>query len=274
MRYGIVVANVGTYADGHAVIELAAAAAASGWEALFMWDHLGFVWNGPSADPWPVLAAVSVSTPSLLLGTAVTPVARYRPQALAQTVSTLHSLNRGRVVLGVGLGGVPGEFAAFGEDSGSRRRGAILDEGLEVMTSLWSGKEVTYHGQYFEVDAVTFAPVPRPAVPIWVGGNSPGSLRRAARCQGWVADSTDALEMTMSPVEFGRLLTAVTSSRPAAESFDAVVMGYSTSSDAGLHQAYADQGATWWLESIHDIRGTKEEMLGRIVAGPAATARP
>jgi alkanesulfonate monooxygenase SsuD/methylene tetrahydromethanopterin reductase-like flavin-dependent oxidoreductase (luciferase family) len=274
MRYGVVVANVGTYADARAVIELATTAEKNSWDGLFMWDHLGFVWNGASADPWPVLAAVAASTESLTLGTAVTPVPRYRPQALAQTASTLHTLNRGRVILGVGLGGVPGEFAAFGEDSGSAHRAAVLDEGLEVISSLWTGEEVTFHGHHFDVDAVTFAPVPRPPIPIWVGGNSPGSLRRASRWDGWLADSTDALEMTMSPAEFGRLLSLVTSQRPSDGDCEAVVMGYSTSEDSALHQSYEDQGATWWLESLHDIRGPKEEMLDRIAAGPTATGRP
>jgi alkanesulfonate monooxygenase SsuD/methylene tetrahydromethanopterin reductase-like flavin-dependent oxidoreductase (luciferase family) len=274
MRFGIVVANVGTYADANAVMDLAAAAAASGWEALLMWDHLGFVWDGASADPWLVLAAVAASTDSLLLGTAVTPVARYRPQALAQTVSTLHTLNRGNVILGVGLGGVTGEFAAFGEDSSPARRAAVLDEGLEVISSLWTGKELTYRGQHFQVDGVTFAPLPSPAVPIWVGGNSAGSLRRASHWNGWVADSTDALEMTMSPAEFGRLLSVISAQRPTEDGFEAVVMGYSTPSDAALHRSYDEQGATWWLEAIHDIRGTKEEMLERVLAGPAVTAPP
>ncbi len=274
MRFGIVVANVGTYADAKAVMDLAAAAAGSGWEALLMWDHLGFVWDGPSADPWLLLAAVAASTDSLLLGTAVTPVARYRPQALAQTVSTLHTLNRGNVILGVGLGGVAGEFAAFGEDSSPARRAAVLDEGLEVISSLWTGKELTYRGQHFQVDGVTFAPLPSPAVPIWVGGNSAASLRRASRWNGWVADSTDALEMTMSAAEFGRLLSVIRAQRPAEGGFEAVVMGYSTPEDASLHRSYEEQGATWWLEAIHDIRGTKEEMLERVLAGPAVTAPP
>jgi alkanesulfonate monooxygenase SsuD/methylene tetrahydromethanopterin reductase-like flavin-dependent oxidoreductase (luciferase family) len=185
----------------------------------------------------------------------------------------LHTLNHGRVVLGVGLGGVPGEVAAFGDDSGLAPRAAVLDEALEVISSLWTGEELTYHGQHFKVDGVAFAPVPRPPIPIWVGGNSPGSLRRAARWDGWLADSTDALEMTMSPSEFGRLRASVIARRDLGGDFDAVVMGYSSSEDSALHRSYEEQGATWWLEAVHDIRGPKDEMLDRILAGPTSIDR-
>ncbi len=67
MRYGIVTANLGDYADPHAALRLAQAAEAAGWEAFFVWDHLGFVWGPPSCDPWVILSAVAASTTQLKL---------------------------------------------------------------------------------------------------------------------------------------------------------------------------------------------------------------
>ena len=105
MRQGLCVANIGSYADPRTVVALGQEAEAAGWEALLLWDHLGFVWGPPSADPWTTLAAVAATTERVRLGTAVTPVARRRIQVLANQVATLDVLSGGRVVFGAGLGG-------------------------------------------------------------------------------------------------------------------------------------------------------------------------
>jgi hypothetical protein len=47
-----------------------------------------------------------------------------------------------------------------------------------------------------------------------------------------------------------------------------VVMGYSQPGESALHRAYADAGATWWLEALHDLRFTLEESLARVTSGP------
>src|SRR5918999_3313016 len=84
VRYAICVANIGTYSDPRVTARLAATAEEAGWDAVFVWDHLAFVWGPPAADPWITLAAVAGSTSRVRIGPAVTPVARRRPQVLAQ----------------------------------------------------------------------------------------------------------------------------------------------------------------------------------------------
>src|SRR2546421_11222643 len=125
MRYGLCVANIGTYADPLAAARLAAAAEAAGWEAFFVWDHLGFVWDGDAGDPWMVLTAVAGATSTLLLGTAVTPVPRRRLQVLASQVATLDLISGGRTIFGAGTGGVAREFSAFGGPADGRLRAAM-----------------------------------------------------------------------------------------------------------------------------------------------------
>lgn len=83
MRYGIDIATLGECAEPGRVVELAQAAEAAGWEAVFVWDHLAFAWGAPSADPWVVLAAAAQATTSVRRGTAVTPLPRRRPVVLA-----------------------------------------------------------------------------------------------------------------------------------------------------------------------------------------------
>ena len=86
MRYGIVTANLGDYADPRVVVRLARATEAAGWEAFFVWDHLGFVRGVPLGDPWVILSAVAASTTDLMLGLAATPLARRRrPQVVAKS---------------------------------------------------------------------------------------------------------------------------------------------------------------------------------------------
>ena len=85
MRHGLFISNIDSYADPNVTVELARAGEAAGWEALILWDHLGFVWGHPAADPWTVLAAVGASTSRLILGTSVTPLPRRRPHVLARS---------------------------------------------------------------------------------------------------------------------------------------------------------------------------------------------
>ncbi len=273
MRYGIVAANLGDYADPRQAVRLARTAEDAGWEGFFVWDHLGFVWGAPSGDPWVILSAVAASTRRLRLGTDVSPLARRRPQVVANTLATLDLLSGGRAVFGAGLGGVPREFAAFGDPGEAKVRAAMLDEGLMVLDRLLSGEEVTYRGGYYTVEGITLSPLPaqRPRVPFWIGGEAPPALRRAARWDGWLASATrldGIIGMSKSPEQIGAMVEYILRHRTADAPFEVAVDGYSEPGDATLPRAYARAGATWWLESIHGRRGTPDEMLARVEAGP------
>jgi probable F420-dependent oxidoreductase len=264
VRYGICVANIGSYADPRVTVKLARVAEKAGWDGLFIWDHLAFVWGPPSADPWVVLAAVAVETERIRLGTAVTPVARRRPQVLAQQVATLDLLSGGRVIFGAGLGGSRSEFSKFGEPDDDRVRARMLDEGLDLLRRLWSGEEVTHRGEHFTVDGVTLAPTPeQERLPIWIGGNRPPSVARAARWDGWIPDSADPTGMTLSPDDVRAGIAAI----GRDDGFDVAVLGDRRNADP---TGYGAAGATWWLENVHDMRGTPEEVLELVGAGPPA----
>lgn len=251
MRYGICVSNIDSYSDVRAVAELAEAAEEAEWEGLFVWDHLAFVWGKPSADPWVVLTACAVATSRILLGTAVTPVPRRRVQNLAHAVASLDRLSGGRMVFGAGLGGNRGEFERFGEDFSRARRLELLDEGLAALRRWWDGEEVA---------GVTLRPLPVGRVPIWIGGNRDDLLARAARFDGWIANSAGPEGVRLSPEEI-----ATAAARVGGE----VVVLNGASGSASPSQ-YEAAGATWWLENLHDWRGPVEEMLALVQAGPPA----
>lgn len=266
MRYALNVANIGTYSDPRVTADLARSAEASGWDGVFVWDHLGFVWGQPAADPWVTLAAVAATTSRVRIGPAVTPVARRRPQVLAHQVATLDVLSAGRVVFGAGLGGSESEFGRFGEPVDARVRAEKLDEGLDVLRRLWSGEEVSHRGAHYVVDGVKLAPRPVQArVPIWIGGNRPASLRRAARWDGWLADSADPTGTTVSPDDLRRGLETISTARSTDEPFDVAVLGRSDRSEPS---SYAEAGATWWVENVHDRRGSLDEMRAVVEGGP------
>ena len=271
MHYGIDVVTLGDYANPRSVVRLAQAAEAAGWEGIFVWDHLAFAWGVPSGDPWVILAAVAQATTRVKIGTAVTPLPRRRPHILANTVATLDQLSEGRVIFGAGLGGVPQEFTAFGQQDDARVRAERLDEGLDLLNRLWAGEQVTHRGVYYTVEDVTLAPLPvqTPRVSIWIGGESRPALRRAARWDGWViGGDNEKGEMVTTPEQVAEQLAYVQQHRSASLPFDVALTGCSTPSGQTLVREFAAAGVTWWLESLHGFRGTFDELLARVIAGP------
>ncbi len=108
------------------------------------------------------------------------------PLVAAKQWMTLDALSGGRAILGVGAGHVEGEFAALGVDHA--RRGALLDESIDVVRTAFDGEFSSHAGDAWAYDEMGLAPRPvQDRLPIWVGGSSPAALRRAAeRGDGWL----------------------------------------------------------------------------------------
>jgi len=271
MHYGIEVVTLGDYADPRLVVQLAQAAEAAGWEGVFIWDHLGFTWGAPSGDPWVILAAVAQATRRLKLGTAVMPIPRRRPFVVANAVATLDLLSEGRVIFGAGLGGMPEEFSAFGEPAGTRERAGRLDEGLDILSRLWAGEKVDHQGQYYTVNGVTLAPLPRqqPHPPIWIGGESRPAMRRAARWDGWIIGGVNEQgQITKTPAQLAGQVAYIRQHRAKPGPFEVAMSGYSNPGESSLPREFEAAGLTWWLESLHGFRGDFAELRARVMAGP------
>lgn len=271
MRYGIDICTLGEFAEPARVVEFAQAAEAAGWDAVFVWDHLAFAWGVPSADPWVLLAAAAQATARIRVGTAVTPLPRRRPAVVANAAATLDRLSGGRAVLGVGAGGVPAEFAAFGEPDEARVRAGKLDEALDVIAALWEGQPVSHTGEHYTVDGVTLAPLPvqRPRVPIWVGGHSRAAQRRAARWDGWIiSGDNERGEMTLAPESLADDLVYIGRRRARDMPFEVAMTGVSAGPDDAVFARYEAVGVTWWLEHLHGQRAPLAQLLSRVEAGP------
>jgi hypothetical protein len=74
--------------------------------------------------------------------------------------------------------------------------------------------------------------------------------------------------MSKSPERVAEMVAEIRRYRTTEAPFEVAVDGYSESGERALPRAYAAAGATWWLESIHDVRGPLDEMMERVEAGP------
>ncbi len=176
MRFGISFSTIGPYSDVRVIGDLAREAEDAGWDGCFVWDHIQAGWLETVADPWITLTAIALATRRIRVGTLVTPLYRRHPWKLARETVTLDHLSRGRMILGVGLGSdLFGEISAFGGPLDDRVRAQMLDEGLAVLTGLWSGEPFSFSGAHFKINDTCFipAPVQLPRIPIWVAGTWP-----------------------------------------------------------------------------------------------------
>lgn len=248
-------------ADPELVLGAARDAQDAGFDSAWTGDSL---LARPRFEPLTTLAAVSTAAPRLELGTAVLlPLLRH-PLTLAHTAATLDRLSRGRLILGVGVGGdVPGthaELAAVGVAS-TRRVAGMLEE-VEHCRRLWRG----------EADGVEL--LPRPVSPggprLWLGGNGPRMLRLAGRLfDGWMpfsptpGDYAAARAVVMAEaeragrdpaaVECAAYLTIAVDDRPgaAAEQLDRYMLAYYGAPGAVMagiqacHTGTVDSAAEW-----------------------------
>ena len=273
MQYGLDVATLGEGADPRRVVELALAAEEAGWDGFFLWDSWAFVDGTPSGDPWVMLAAIAQATTQLRLGTLIIPLARRRPQVVANMLATLDLLSNGRMIFGAGLGGDPHEFAAFGEPADGKTRAAMLDEGLELVARWLEGERVTHHGAHYTVNDVAMVPrgVQQPRMPIWIGAERGKALQRAARWDGWGIYTVDVNGDTVrDAASVAQSLATIRQHRAELgkdmQGYDVVVTGATQPGDSV--EEYRAVGATWWLETLHLMRLPFNELMVRVVAGP------
>jgi alkanesulfonate monooxygenase SsuD/methylene tetrahydromethanopterin reductase-like flavin-dependent oxidoreductase (luciferase family) len=274
MRFAIDIAPLGDLADPVEIVRLAKAAEAAGWDGLSIWDSMGVSMGTVAPDPFVTLAAVGAATERLRLILSVVALPRRRPQLVAQSAATLDRLSGGRLVLGVGAGGDPGDFDAFGEGAPLGERVARMDSDLAVLDP-WLRGEAAHEDRPGATDVrVGPDPVQKPRPPIWLGGMRPGALRRAARWEGWIgiAVSDDGAEMILAPEAFKEMVERVRAERVTLgrsdEPYDVAIFAFSDPADPGAPLAFAAAGATWWLESLSPMRGSIDGLLGIVEAGP------
>jgi alkanesulfonate monooxygenase SsuD/methylene tetrahydromethanopterin reductase-like flavin-dependent oxidoreductase (luciferase family) len=263
MKFSVTLGAAGEGRDPAALAGLARLAEESGWDALFLEDYLDYQGMGlPTYDTWACLAAVACATTRIRLGPTVTPVPRRRPWELAAQAVAVDHLSSGRLILGVGAGDAGDRgFAATGEPVEPATLAARLDEGLQIISALWSGAEVHHDGPHYRLEGLRSAatPVQSPRIPIWVGGDlrRPGVRRRLTEWDG----ACVYRDRPLTPEDVNEVLELVRTARGETTGFDVKVSG-----SPHLIKEFTAAGATWWGRWIPpaDIATTR----ATIAAGP------
>jgi len=238
MDIGYFGVNVGAFDNPDAIERLATTAEAVGFESLWTGEHVVLI--DPQQAPSPVpphspfldtiatLAFIAAKTEKIKIGSGIILLAQRDPIVLAKELAGIDVLSKGRLLFGLGVGYVEGEFEALGIPYAER--GPRVTEHIEVIRTLWTQDQPAFDGQFTSFSGIQSRPLPvqKPHPPIHVGGMSPPALRRAvAQGNGWYGffqdvDATAAqlrnLEETAKhvdrPTELGKLEISITPPGP------------------------------------------------------------
>lgn len=205
----------------------------------------------PWVDPLIGATAMAAVTSRIRFYTNVLKLGSRNPLLLARQVGSVANLSNNRFGFGVGIGWAPEEFEWCGQPYA--RRGARVDEMIEVIKLVLGGGMVEFHGEFYDFEPLQMSPAPGGPVPFYIGGHTEAALRRAARVgDGWTSAmmTFDELTATIGKLdalraEFGR----------SAEPFEIQAVCVDRGGRAG-YQDLADAGVTdaivvpWLLEGI------------------------
>ncbi|MFN0091630.1 MAG: LLM class flavin-dependent oxidoreductase [Acidimicrobiales bacterium] len=162
-----------------ATVEQAALADRLGLDMVWFTEH-HFVADGYLPAFQPVAGAVAAVTSRIRISNDVALLPLYHPIRLAEELAVLDQLSNGRMELGIGMGYVPSEFAAFGQSV--RNRVSLTEEGIEILRQAWGDGPVRVAGRRYRIDGVEVHPKPvQPGgPPLWIAAmKAPGALRAA-----------------------------------------------------------------------------------------------
>lgn len=157
------------------------------------------VYEAPMLEPFVLLAAIAARTERIKIAPLVTVVPFRHPAQLAKITASLDVISDGRFILGAGAGWSQAEIEMFGTDP--KRRGAQMEEGIDLVRALWSGQPVDCEGEFWTLRGVQVTPTPvqRPGPDVWLASFQPddattfsgamsGGQRRALERIGRIAD--------------------------------------------------------------------------------------
>src|SRR3990170_922247 len=180
VRFG---ANLAPHPDPAEQFALAERVEALGFDALWCGDHILF--NIPLYESLTLLSFYAAHTKRVRVGTCVYLLALRHPTVVAKITATLDALSGGRLIFGVGVGGeILKEFEACGIPH--TERGARVNEGIEVLRTLWTQAPASFSGRFVKFEGVSIDPKPAQpgGPPIWIGGGGGAAPQRGGRPGG------------------------------------------------------------------------------------------
>lgn len=203
MKLGIRIPGAGPWAGPDEISTVARRAEEMGFDSLWMTDHIAlptkidtpypyradgkFLWpsDTPYLDTLMALSWAAAATTRVTVGTSVL-ILPWRPIVhTAKALVSIDVLSKGRFVLGVGVGWMKEQFAFLGASFADR--GPRTNEAIRLLRHFWTEPEVDFHGEFHDYSGFRMYPKPvNGTIPVWTGGYSPASLRRAASvADGW-----------------------------------------------------------------------------------------
>src|SRR3954447_18899003 len=178
------------------LLRQARAAEEAGFEGIWISDHF-HPWNdeqGESAFVWSVIGALSQVTERVPVTTAVTcPTLRIHPAIMAQAAATSAALLPGRFRFGVGTGEALNEHILADHWPSADVRLEMLEEAIELIRELWSGRQVEHYGTHYAVENARIYTLPDELPPILVSGFGPKAVDLAGRVgDGYCVTMPDA----------------------------------------------------------------------------------
>ena len=196
MKIGLYGINLGVLADREAMLRVARTAEAANFESLWTGEHVVFVDpqqppsplvpDTPIADTVATLAFLAGATERVRLASGILLLPQRNPVVLAKELAGIDVLSGGRLILGIGVGSVEGEFDAIGVPF--RERGARGSEHIEVIRTLWTQEQPAFEGRFTSFSGIQSRPLPlqQPHPPIVIGGYSDAAHRRTiTQGDGW-----------------------------------------------------------------------------------------
>jgi F420-dependent oxidoreductase-like protein len=178
----------GAAAKWAAAVDIAVRAEELGYDSIWVYDHFHNV-PRPAHEAvfecWTTMAAISQRTSRVRLGQMVGCNSYRMPSVLAKITSTVDVISGGRLDWGIGAGWYENEYRGYGFDfPRPKDRIGMLRECVEIVRSMWTQPETSYHGEYYQLSRANCDPKPlqHPHPPIWIGGGGEQlTLRVVAR---------------------------------------------------------------------------------------------
>lgn len=218
MKYTVSVA-MGPIED---IIEIAKTAEEVGFDSIALPDSLFYMetqaadypytpdgsrmWNAetPWVDPLIAATAMGVATSTIRFYTNVLKLGSRNPLLLARQVGSVANLTGNRFGFGVGIGWAPEEFEWCGQPFA--KRGARVDEMIEVIKLVLAGGMVEFHGKFYDFERLQMSPAPTQPVPFYVGGHTEVALKRAAKISdGWTSAMMKCSELADTVTQLNTL---------------------------------------------------------------------
>jgi probable F420-dependent oxidoreductase len=192
MQLGIHLPHIGRKAGPDIIRRSAVQAEELGFADVWVSEHVILPKDAPYPpspffyEPILTLTWAAAATKRVRIGSSVMVLPMHHPVPIAKQFATLQCLSEGRVIFGIGVGWLEGEFAAMGVPF--RERGRRTDESIALIKALWNDDPVTFKTKHITAEITDMRMLPRPSapIPIWVGGSSDKALERAVKlCDGW-----------------------------------------------------------------------------------------